>query len=186
MASEKQSRIFLGVLYPDSEDYDCSKVLLRLEDTFTDLAYITHDMDADESGTIKKAHIHWCGKRETPAPITTISNALGVKANSIEFCGNWKSSLRYLTHADSPDKFQYPLENVTANFDYKTAIEGNKEAVKARKIYNHINDCPSTTMNALAEWCFANDLWSEFRRSYAIWNSLLREIQYDKMVKKEK
>lgn len=32
--SDKQSRIFLGVLYPDSESYDCQKVISRLEDTF--------------------------------------------------------------------------------------------------------------------------------------------------------
>lgn len=56
--SEKQSRTFLGVLYPDSEGYDCEKVLLRLQDTFEELSYITHDMDVDENGELKKPHIH--------------------------------------------------------------------------------------------------------------------------------
>ena len=41
--ADKQSRIFIGVLYPDSTTYEIEKVISRLEDTFTDLAYITHD-----------------------------------------------------------------------------------------------------------------------------------------------
>lgn len=179
MGSEKQSRAFLGVLYPDSTTYDCKKVISRLEDTFSDLAYITHDMDADESGTIKKAHIHWCGKRSSPAPLSTIVNALGIDANAIEYCKSWKYSLRYLIHADNPDKFQYSPEKVTANFAYNAVIEGKLESMKARQIYNFINENPTITFNALAEWCFKNDVWSEYRRSYAIWASLLKELQYE-------
>ena len=177
--AEKQSRIFLGILYPDSESYDCKKVISRLEDTFTDLAYITHDLDVTEDGELKKAHIHWCGKRSSPAPLSTIANALGIDANNIEFCKNWKYSLRYLIHADNPDKYQYAPDNVTANFPFKAVIEGKLEAMKSRQIYNFINDNPTITPNALAEWCFQNDLWSEYRRSFSIWCTLMREIQVE-------
>ena len=175
----KQSRIFLGVLYPDSESYDCQKVISRLEDTFTDLAYITHDMDVTEDGELKKAHIHWCGKRSSPAPLSTIANALGIAENNIEFCKSWKYSLRYLIHADNPEKFQYAPDKVTANFPYSAVIEGKLEAMKSRQIYNFINENPTITSNGLAEWCFQNDLWSEYRRSFAIWCTLMREIQVE-------
>lgn len=37
--SDKQGRNFLGVLYLDSESYDCQKVLSRIKDTFVDFAY---------------------------------------------------------------------------------------------------------------------------------------------------
>lgn len=177
MASEKQSRIFLGVLYPDSESYEFEKVLSRLEDTFLDLAYITHDADSDETGLLKKAHVHWCGKRSSPAPLSTIANALGIAENNIEFCRNWKYSLRYLIHADNPEKFQYSPDKVTANFPFSAVIEGKLEAVKSRQIYNFINENPTITPNALAEWCFQHDLWSEYRRSFSIWSVLLRELQ---------
>lgn len=177
--SYKQSRIFLGVLYPDSDSYVFQKVISRLEDTFTDFAYITHDLDVDEMGTVKKAHIHWCGKRSSPAPISTIANALGIEENAIEFCKNWKYSLRYLIHADNPEKFQYTPDKVTANFPFTAVIEGKLEALKARQVYNYINENPTVTPNSLAEWCFKNDLWSEFRRSFAIWCSLMRELQVE-------
>lgn len=177
--SDKQSRIFLGVLYPDSESYDCQKVISRLEDTFVDLAYIIHDMDVDENGELKKSHIHWCGKRSSPAPISTIANALGIAVNNIEFCKSWKYSLRYLIHADNPEKYQYPPDKVTANFPFNAVIEGKLEAMKSRQIYNFINDNPTITPNGLAEWCFQNDLWSEYRRSFSIWCTLMREIQIE-------
>lgn len=176
--SEKQSRNFLGVLYPDSTSYDCEKVLSRLEDTFADYAYVLHDKDVDENGELKKPHIHWCGKR-SPAPISTIANALCVESNSIEFCKNWKYSLRYLIHADNPDKFQYLPETVTANFPFTSVVENKLEALKSRKIFNFINENPTITPNALAQWCFENDLWSEFRRSFSIWCSILRELQFE-------
>lgn len=175
--ADKQSRIFLGVLYPDSTTYEIEKVISRLEDTFTDLAYITHNLDVDEMGTVKKPHIHWCGKRSSPAPISTIAKAVGVEENAIEFCRNWKYSLRYLIHADSPEKYQYTPDKVTANFPFSAVIEGKLEALKARQIYNFINENPTISPNALAEWCFKNGLWSEYRRSFVIWCSLMRELQ---------
>ena len=177
--SDKQSRIFLGVLYPDSTSYKIEKVISRLEDTFTDLAYITHDMDVDETRTVKKPHIHWCGKRSSPSPISTIANALGVEENAIEFCRNWKYSLRYLIHADNPEKFQYAPDKVTANFPFAPLIEGKIETLNARQIYNFINANPTISPNALAEWCFANDLWCAYRKSFAIWCSLMRELQFE-------
>lgn len=175
--SDKQSRIFLGVLYPDSDSYDCQKVISRLEDNFLDLAYIIHDMDVDENGELKKPHIHWCGKRSSPSPISTVANALGIADNNIEFCKSWKYSLRYLIHADNPEKYQYPPDKVTANFPFNAVIEGKLEAMKSRQIYNFINENPTITPNGLAEWCFQNDLWSEYRRSFSIWCTLMREIQ---------
>lgn len=180
--ADKQSRNFIGVFYPDSTSYDFKKVLSRIEDTFDDFAYVLHDKDVDENGELKKPHFHWCGKR-SPAPISTVANALGVEPNSIEFCKNWKYSLRYLIHADNPDKFQYLPETVTANFPFTSVIEGKLEALKSRKIFNFINENPTITPNALAEWCFEHDLWSEYRRSFSIWCSILRELQFENIKK---
>lgn len=182
MASEKQSRIFLGVLYPDSESYEFEKVLSRLEDTFLDLAYITHDADTDENGLLKKAHVHWCGKRSSPAPLSTVANALGIAENNIEFCRNWKYSLRYLIHADNPDKFQYSPDKVTANFPFNAVIEGKLEALRSRKIYHYIHEFRPPDIDALADWCFENDCWSECRRNWALWSAIIRNVaeKYDK------
>lgn len=184
--AEKQSRNFLGVLYPDSTTYDCDKVLMRIEDSFAEYAYITHDLDVDENGELKKPHIHWCGKRSTPAPISTVANALGVEQNSIEFCKRWKSSLRYLVHADNQEKHQYPLDALFANFDVENIV-GKSETYKSRQIFEYIRQNPSVSYTQLTDWCFENNLWSELRRSFSVWANLLRELNYfESLNEKEK
>lgn len=175
--SEKQSRCYLGILYPDAENYDCSAVLVRLGDAFREVAYITHDKDVNEQGELKKPHIHWVGKRDTPCPITTIVNALKIPGNDIEFCKNYRSSLRYLVHADNKDKFQYDPDEVTANFPYMDVLKNRIEAMKARMILNYIYANPSVTMGELSEWSIEQDCWSEFRRNVALWGMIIREVQ---------
>ena len=71
-----KSRSFLGVLYPDSESYDCSAVLERLSCLFEEWAYILHDSDSDENGELKKAHIHWVGRLENATSLLAIADSL--------------------------------------------------------------------------------------------------------------
>lgn len=175
--SEKQSRCFIGILYPDAENYVCDDVLMRLHDAFRDVAYIIHDMDVTENGELKKPHIHWVGKRDSPAPLSTIANALKIPANDIEFAKNYRSSLRYLVHLDNKDKYQYSPEAVKANFPYVDVLKDRVEAMKAKMIYDYIHNNPCT-VDSLCAWCLENDLWSEFRRNFALWSNLLREVQY--------
>lgn len=173
----KQSRSFLGILYPDSESYVCDDVLCRIRDFFDDVSYITHDMDTTDEGELKKPHIHWVGKRSSPALLSTVANALRIPERDIEFCKSYKYSLRYLIHADNPEKYQYDPKSVSSNTDYLSFISNKLEAMRSRQIYNYINSASNISLNELANWCFVNDLWSEYRRSFAIWSSLLRELQ---------
>ena len=176
-----QSRAFLGVLYPDSETYDCSEVLSRLSEVFEEWAYITHDMDVDpDTGELKKAHIHWVGKLSKPALLSTIAGGrkLGIPENSVEFCKNWKSAVRYLVHKDSPDKYQYSPESVESSFDIKPILDGKQsELVKVKAIYAYIHETNCTSADQLLSWCIENDCWSEFRRSFAVWASVMREMK---------
>lgn len=175
--SDRQSRAFLGILYLDAENYDCNAVLVRLGDYFSELAYITHDQDVNEQGELKKPHIHWVGRRYSPSVISAVSNAIKVPENDIEYCKSFKASLRYLVHADSKDKFQYDPDTVTANFPYVECLKNKIEAMKARMIFNYIHE-NVCTIDSLAAWSLDNDCWSEFRRNWALWSSLIREVHY--------
>lgn len=174
--SEKQSRCFIGILYPDAENYVCNDVLVRLHDAFRDVAYIVHDMDVTENGELKKPHIHWVGKRDSPAPLSTIANALKIPANDIEFAKNYRASLRYLVHMDNKDKYQYAPDAVTANFPYVDVLKDRVNQMNCKKIYDHIHE-EYCTMDSLAAWCFENDVWAQYRGNIALWSLLLREIQ---------
>ena len=179
MATVK-SRTFLGVLYPDSESYDCAAVLGRLSEVFDEWAYVIHDMDTDENGVLKKAHIHWVGKLSSPALLSTVAGGhkLGIPENSVEYCKNWKYAVRYLVHKDSADKFQYSPDVVESNFDIKPILDGKQsELVKVKMIRQYIRETHCTSAEQLLDWCIENDCWSEYRRSFAIWACVMREIK---------
>lgn len=177
MSSSKKSRIFLGVFYPDAENYNCQAVLDKLPEVFEEFAYITHDMDVTADGELIKPHIHWVGKRDSPTLISTLSNALEVPEQYIEFARNYKFAMRYLVHADHPDKYQYDYRSVTASFvDFKRYVQDNLNDQSAKRILNFLECNPSISKRALSRWCAENELWAEFRRGFAIWCSILREL----------
>ena len=81
-----QGRKFCGILYVESDTYKVDDVLERIKSYFDQWAYCLHDKDVyDETGEIKKAHYHWVGSVRNPVQVSTISNALGVPSNYIEF-----------------------------------------------------------------------------------------------------
>lgn len=174
-----KSRNFLGVLYPDSESYVCEEVLSALDDTFKEWAYVLHDNDLNEDGTPKKPHYHWIGKRATPVSISTISNALHVAENSIEFCQKWKQSARYLLHLDSPDKASYDLDSVTANFEISKFLVEMSDLDMAKKILDYVENERPVRLIDLMRWSMMNGCWSEFRRSSGSWAIALNEMKME-------
>ena len=168
-------RNFHGVVYPDSESYDCNEVLEKLNDVFVEWAYILHDSDVDENGEVKKAHIHWLGKRKTPVTVKTIANALGLAEHDVERTKSWKKIVRYLIHADNEDKFQYQPEQVVTNFDYGAYVSPLSDVEMAMNIIDHILENGIVRTTELAHWCAVNGLWSEFRRSYPIYAAIMHE-----------
>lgn len=171
----KTDRKFCGVLYPDSTSYDCTAVLDRLQEIFPFWAYVLHDKDVDANGEIKKAHYHWIGKQENPAPASTIANKLGVAVNDVCYCKSVKAQVQYLIHKNDPDKFQYPPTDVVSSSDVKRWLCEGEEEQKAYAIYEYIRESNCTSVEQLTDWALSNGNWSEFRRGFAIWNCIMNE-----------
>lgn len=88
---------------------------------------ITHDKDNDENGQIIEKHTHILIEYETPRKITTMANLFEVEENFIEVVKSKKAVLRYLTHLDDSDKFQYDSKEIITNsdVDYDSVVMGN-------------------------------------------------------------
>lgn len=171
----KLDRKFCGVVYPDATNYDCSEVLAKLAGAFVSWAYILHDMDVDENGELKKAHYHWVGKLDNPTSPSAVAGKLGIPVNDVCFCKSWKAQVRYLVHADDPEKYPYPMDSVTANFDAAAFVSKDGEREKASAIFNVIVERNITSVTELTKWCLDNDCWSEYRRAFAIWSAVMNE-----------
>lgn len=76
---------------------------------------ITHDKDTDEDNNPKEPHTHIVIIYKTPRKLSTIANLLQVPANFIEVVKNKQGILRYLTHQDDKEKYQYDASAVITN-----------------------------------------------------------------------
>jgi hypothetical protein len=77
---------------------------------------ITHDKDTNTEGKIIEAHTHIVIEYDTPRKLSTVANLLEVPQNFIELGKSKKALLRYLTHKDDLDKFQYADTEVISNY----------------------------------------------------------------------
>lgn len=170
----KSSRAWELVLYPDAENYCCDEIIAGAVLYFDQWAYILHDSDITADGVPKKAHYHFYGRCSTPRTPQSVANVIGVPLESIRNVNKWKSAIRYLIHADNPEKFQYEPDSVTANFplDGIFTVSDDKQA---RLIMQHILDTRSSSIVELTSWALDNGCYSALRRGFAIWSQVLKE-----------
>lgn len=112
----------------------------NLDDLFTKcnsskFAYVVHDSDFDEFMERKDSHIHFYFRVNTPRTLSWFSEYLSVPQNQLQVVKSDKAVLRYLCHLDSPDKAQYDVHKVVANFDYEKAIQ-DKDKIDYYALYD--------------------------------------------------
>ena len=169
-------RNFELIIYPDSESYDYQKVLQLLQEKFEKWAYITHDRDTDNTGELKKAHIHFYGSRSSPVLIRTISNAIDLPANYINPVFDWNAAIQYATHINEPDKYLYRPSDITSNFDHQKLFKNQRDdAEDAEAIFDFICDTRCTNTEQLLRWVFANGHWAAYRRAAGVWRDLIAD-----------
>lgn len=112
------------VLYP-SQYADVESIVKAIGERGWKYCIIKHDKDKREDGSLKEAHYHcyvhfggscWAFKY--------IASAFNVGENYVnKIKGTWSDVEAYAVHRNAQDKYQYPLEEVTANYDFAVAIE---------------------------------------------------------------
>lgn len=122
------------VLYPESTTIEQLEHGLA---STTKYAYALHDKDIDKEGKPKKSHWHvlcqWAdGRKES-----TIANAFSCGRYQIKRIETtWANAVAYLTHANTPEKYQYDESIVVSNYDWK---EDAKKASSNKKLQNIID-----------------------------------------------
>ena len=130
---------------------------ILIEKNVKDYAFILHDKD---DGV--KAHYHIALRFDTPRKSDQIAKWFDVPENCIaKVKGKWKDILKYLTHENAKEKYQYSEEDVTCNFDLASAKitgDGRKEEI-INKIAN----------GDIREWNIAKELtvveFDKYKRS---------------------
>lgn len=81
-------------------------------------AYICHDKDLDEFGTLKEAHYHLCLKMKSSVYISNVLDNIKdiTKQNAMGQCLSSKYRMtRYMLHADNPEKYQYSVDELVTD-----------------------------------------------------------------------
>lgn len=118
-------RTFTVSLKPPWERKKIEQFLSSMKGSATVWA-ITHNEDVNDFAELVEPHTHFIVEYDTPRKLSTVANLFEVEDNFIELVKSKKSMLRYLTHMDNLDKFQYDGKDVLTNgvVDYDTAVLG--------------------------------------------------------------
>lgn len=176
----KQDKKWELVLYPDSDSYDISEVLANLVSLFDHWAYILHDSDVDADGNLKKLHYHFYGKSSDKLTASGIAYRVHVPESACRVVKSWKGALRYLVHADNPEKHQYNVSDISSNFPL-AGIFTVSDDMQAARIFAYISDTYCTSVTTLTGWAIQNGYYSGLRRGFAIFSQLLRENAVNKI-----
>ena len=97
-------------------------------------AYALHDKDLKPDGTLKNPHYHVETHYRYPCELTDVAAWFGLELNFVKRIQSprFSSAIAYLTHANAPEKHQYDVSEVKANFDVRSTIN-NELVVKGKK-----------------------------------------------------
>lgn len=132
----KQDRFrnFNVLLYPETTSYNYSDVIFKLNE-FKYYAWIEHTPESDE----KKKHTHVFIHLDNACTVSAVANNLGIPSNFVEPTKSVRSSCRYLTHIDYPDKIQYDYNDVNISTMFERKFKKNFEDLETEEqIINNI------------------------------------------------
>ena len=151
-------------------------------------AYIKHDKDTNDDGTIKKTHYHLRIFYKDKKSISAWAKFFNVNQNDIQILTDKRLSIRYLIHIDSKDKFLYNYDDIVTNFDISNYfLDKKNESDDILLIINYIKSIKGhLPLSSILNFCLDNDLWSSYRRNYSILKDFVNEhnILYSKIVDK--
>ena len=177
---DRRSRSHNMILYLEDDAHRNAIDLIR-NSSYT-YAGILHDSDINDDGTEKKEHYHFVITFNDARTRSAISKELGIEKNYIEPCDSLDRSLEYLLHLNDNKKYQYDIEDIEGSLKkrlYELMSKKTKSEVeKVSDIIDFIRSYPADrklTVTELTSYCVNCGLWSEYRRSAAIFFRLLEE-----------
>lgn len=107
-------------LYSESDNARFDEVYQICQDIYyqADKAYIYHDKDIKEDGSLKKPHYHLLIVFPREKSINKLSKETGVPLNLIKWKAYLDLSVQYLVHQNNPEKYQYDVEDIHGDVNY--------------------------------------------------------------------
>lgn len=183
-----KTRVWLLMLYPDCPEH--VKIMEQIPKDFPQAIWAVHDMDVKETGELKKEHVHYVLYFSSAVFKTHITSKYDWYEDIDRFvrpASIIKKRVRYLLHYDDPDKFQYPIQylegNVKAFLKYFNGEQ--KETDDAQKILLLIKYSTPYDQYDLLQKVIDMNCYATYRRGYAMYNNIFREIQAEQNLQRK-
>ena len=155
LKAQEDKILYAAYILHDKDKYLVSDEEQELEQATADNRPADPNIKA---GNPKKAHYHIMilfDEKKRPSSFKTIANWFGLEENFARKCTSNKKTLAdkyndmcaYLLHLNAPDKYQYDISEVWANFDFYTRIKNWKSASSFSQILRDILDGKITENN---------------------------------------
>ena len=160
----KKKRIFQIITQTQFLGED--KIIKTLSnDKVLDYAYILHNKDRysiDEyneyirthnekpnynAGDIKPSHWHIFVRYKYGRTFESVAKDFGIDIQRVRKVDNTRGTLEYLIHLNNKEKYQYEIDNVKANFDYRSTILSTQPLSKDRRLLEINNYIASGKLN---------------------------------------
>lgn len=176
--SNERSLNWCLVLYP-SED-DTHKKALDYIISHYSYAYIVHNRDILDDGSLKKEHTHIVIKFNNYRWRNAIADELGITPNYLEKCRNLENALKYLIHFNNEDKAQYDISEVHGDLSLKLInyLDNTEksESDKVLELLDFINNIDGfLTYNTFVKYVCSIGLFDIYRRSALTFIKLIDE-----------
>ncbi len=173
--SKKRTRNWTFILYPESAPTDWRDKLASMG-----VAYAIsplHDKDINGDGSQKKPHYHIIlvfDNVKSYKQVEEITKSLN--ATVPQECKSLKGSLRYFTHKDNPEKYQYNDDDVVAvRIDYNNLVKSLTSSDRhtiLKEMISYIKDNNVTEFIDFTDYCM-NEHFDDWFSVLADTNTLL-------------
>lgn len=141
-------------------------------------AYILHNLDIDENGSLKKPHYHIYIRFNKPTTKKQVSKYFNVSENLVQSALNPNGIIRYFLHLDDKDKTQYKKEAIYSygldieNLLSKSAIGTQSEILILKDLVDKIRH--NYTLIELLDYVLKNDFYYVYRVNYSVLRDIAR------------
>lgn len=172
------------VLYP-SEDPTHKLALDYIKENYSKYAFIKHDKDLLDDGTLKKEHYHIVITFSNYRWRNAIATELGITINYLEKIRNLENALKYLIHYNNSNKYQYDIEDVQGTLKQKLIniinTQDKTESEKVLELLDYIETQKTyLKLSSFIKFVCDNNMYDIYRRSASTFIRLLEEHNYFK------
>lgn len=174
----KTAKTFIVELYEEDETHSFAVDYFK-NCPFT-CAYIWHDKDIKDDGSLKKKHLHAVIKYPVKKNVRCVAKELQINPCYVDTCTSEQKSLLYLIHRGWQDKYQYEPDEVQGNGSlyerFKTLVEDESEDDRALRIIKLLDQYKRyITMAEFIQLCCEAGVYPELRRGGYLFVQALKE-----------